>query len=60
MKSYRKLYLYRRRLAGTVNECRQDGGDTIPLKAVKFKNVKLLYIPGKPCSRALEHATRRN
>jgi len=28
--------LYRRRLACLLNLCRQDGGDTIPPKAVKF------------------------
>jgi len=32
----RNLDLYRRRLAGIENVCRQDGGDTVPPQAVKF------------------------
>ena len=28
--------MYRRRLAGIENVCRQDGGDTVPLKAVNL------------------------
>ena len=35
-RTYRNLYLYRRRLACLLNLCRQDGGDTVPPKAVNF------------------------
>jgi hypothetical protein len=35
--------LYRRRLAGIGNVCRQDGGDTAQPQAVKFLQIQVLY-----------------
>jgi len=34
--------MYRRRLAGIENVCRQDGGDTVPLKAVNLSFARVL------------------